>query len=699
MVERCYSTGAVSDGTDTGGLAGLNIGCIESCYWDVNTSGYQHSAGGTGRSTAQMQSRETFRGWACCDLWRVDEGKDYPRLIWENTAGMTIARSEYGGGSGTAEDPHQIYTADQLHALGGQYCDWDKHFVLMDDIDLGGYDGKEGRASFNIIGYGASSCISNRSFSGVFDGNGHSISNFTWQSAEADRVGIFGTVRRLSYREQPNAEVKNIVVVNPSVDVGGGICVAGLIGCAGYGSNISDCHVIGGHVDGGDCVGGLLGLAGGSPGTDNSNAVTVSRCSSDTSVSGGQAVGGLVGGSEYQHYHFKGWIVLEDSSSSGTVQGGEYSGGLIGAVWGEAHRCFAIADVSGEEAVGGLAGYFRGRIKSCFASGAVLGYEDVGGLLGRHYSGIVEDSYALTNVAGKTGVGGLVGQTYSYDLRRCFSGGPVDGIESVGGLVGYYRKGGYPGYEDYVKCFWDSDINPDVNGIGNMDDHNVIGESTDNMQSRSTFSSAGWHFVDEVRDGVEGIWTICEQTNYPKLVWQLSPADLVCPDGVTAKDFCVFAQYWLNEMCGASNEFCSGADLDTSGRVDANDLGIFTGEWLDEASLVRVSESLPEHPPPPARDPYPADGTTSVRTMGLMLSWHRDTIVTSYDIYVGLDFNAVSAADVSSPEYRRRQTTAVYELAALSAHTTYYWRVDSINLWDVTIGPVWTFTTGSGPVR
>jgi hypothetical protein len=53
--------------------------------------------------------------------------------------------------------------------LSSNSGDWDKHFKLMSDIDLGAYTGTQ----FNIIG-------SIQSFTGTFDGNGHTISNFTY---------------------------------------------------------------------------------------------------------------------------------------------------------------------------------------------------------------------------------------------------------------------------------------------------------------------------------------------------------------------------------------------------------------------------------------------------------------------------------------------------------------------------------------
>ncbi|MHC4705294.1 MAG: hypothetical protein ACYTFQ_32515, partial [Planctomycetota bacterium] len=68
--------------------------------------------------------------------------------------------------------------------------------------------------------------------------------------------------------------------------------------------------------------------------------------------------------------------------------------------------------------------------------------------------------------------------------------------------------------------------------------------------------------------------------NYPKLTWQIQAGDFVCPDGVTVEDFVFFAERWLNEDCGAANDYCQGTDLNFSGTVDADDLAIFLDIWL-----------------------------------------------------------------------------------------------------------------------
>ncbi len=94
-VTNCYSAGGVSGTSNVGGLIGYNnSGSVVNSFWDVNTSGRTTSAGGTGKTTNQMQDINTFlnAGWdftgetanGTDDIWRMcANGVYYPRLELE----------------------------------------------------------------------------------------------------------------------------------------------------------------------------------------------------------------------------------------------------------------------------------------------------------------------------------------------------------------------------------------------------------------------------------------------------------------------------------------------------------------------------------------------------------------------------------------------------------------------------------------
>jgi hypothetical protein len=102
------------------------------------------------------------------------------------------------------------------------------------------------------------------------------------------------------------------------------------------------------------------------------------------------------------------------------------------------------------------------------------------------------------------------------------------------------------------------------------------------MQTAGMFLEAGWDFVGETDNGDEDIWSICEAANYPRFLWQIPAGDFLCPDGITMDDFFFLLEFWLNDNCDLSNDFCQGTDLDQSGTVDENDLEIFFESWSAE---------------------------------------------------------------------------------------------------------------------
>ena len=81
-----YATAAVSGNSAVGGLvgfvAGYAYGVVTNTYWDVDASGCATSAGGEGRSTAQMRQQATFSGWDFATEWGIDEGAGYP-FLWQ----------------------------------------------------------------------------------------------------------------------------------------------------------------------------------------------------------------------------------------------------------------------------------------------------------------------------------------------------------------------------------------------------------------------------------------------------------------------------------------------------------------------------------------------------------------------------------------------------------------------------------------
>jgi hypothetical protein len=355
-------------------------------------------------------------------------------------------------------------------------------------------------------------------FSGTFDGDGHIIRGL--QPEALLNMSCFGFVGSL---KGTGACVRNVTLAEPNVVSVWGWGVGSLVG-ENDGGNIVNCHAVNANVEGLAGTGGLVGV--------NIWYGKISGCSATGDVSESLIFGPILFSSV---------------------------GGLVGenVYWSEIENSFAKCSVSGDDCVGGLVGtnVIGGKLTNCYSSGDVTGTTElIGGLIGRNRGG-TETNYCYSS---------------------CVVTGPA-GTDAVGALVG---KMGSGTSEKYTACFWDSQINPALPGIGNATDPNVIGETTANMKTRSTFTNAGWDFVGEVINGLDDVWDICEGTNYPKLAWQSGWGDFLCPDGVDLSDYAFFADRWLHSNCAASND-CDGTDLDFSGAIDWRDLKILCDHWLE----------------------------------------------------------------------------------------------------------------------
>ena len=96
FISQSYSAGSVRGNSYVGGFVGGNgwgAHWVRDCFWDIEASDQTTSAGGTGKTTAEMWTATTFlgAGWDFVgetangteDIWKIAEGLDYPRLRWE----------------------------------------------------------------------------------------------------------------------------------------------------------------------------------------------------------------------------------------------------------------------------------------------------------------------------------------------------------------------------------------------------------------------------------------------------------------------------------------------------------------------------------------------------------------------------------------------------------------------------------------
>ena len=549
-ISNCYSTGMVSGDSDVGGLVGDNGfgGIIINSFWDKETSGQLTSDGGESKTTAQMKDSSTFVGFNDCS-WTIDQNNDYPRLAWENTTGLPITTNYPNvtySGSGTENNPFILSNAEDLLSMSRRVVDWNCYFTMSNDIDM------TGAVYVPVV-----------KFSGNFDGGGYVISNLSIDSqviGNRNQIALFGKI---------TGTVSNLGL--EIISVSGDSDVACL---AGTNSGIIDnCYSTGTVTSSGSGVGGLAGVNGG----------TISSCYSTATIkSSSVGAGGLAGGNGG---------TISNCYSTGAVTGGGMSvGGLIGDnYYGSASNCYSTGDVKGLAfmgfSTGGLLGEnYYGTINSCYSTGNVTSsgysYEATGGLVGKNYSGSIINCYSTGMASGDVGVGGLVGLNEKGSINNCYSTGIPSGNKYVSG-IGFNSEG------SISNCFWDVETSGTTIGYflnlsrpGTI--VNVIGKTTEEMQTQSTFAGApaSWDFVGESANGSEDVWRMCvDWVSYPKFGWEFARSgDIACGDGIGLDDLAVLTDNWLSD--DQYLNFYGLADINFDGVINLQDFAVMADSWL-----------------------------------------------------------------------------------------------------------------------
>ncbi|MDD4689033.1 MAG: GLUG motif-containing protein [Eubacteriales bacterium] len=346
--------------------------------------------------------------------------------------------SSFGGGSGTSISPYIISTPEQLAYLARLVNDNNasynaSHYSLTADIDLGGME-------WTPIGKGSWTTdldsISNYSFKGVFNGNGHTVSNFKITNATSSFVGLFGNVQGGNSGKISNLNVSNFTInitSNSAYNIGAGglmgACIAIIESC-GVSNGIVNVTTTG-SANSTVYAGGLLGRNQGGAFTNCYARVSVSTNTGGTSCH--SYAGGFVG------HNTNGTITASYSTGNASAistntTSAAYAGGFTSTNQGTITNCYANGNATSRSdkstaMAAGFAGYNTGEINTCYATGNTntnsvtkTGYG--GGLTGNSITGgALRNSFATGNVtvSGITnayagGLSGLSGGT----VERCY---------------------------------------------------------------------------------------------------------------------------------------------------------------------------------------------------------------------------------------------------------------------------------------
>ena len=244
-----------------------------------------------------------------------------------------------------------------------------KYVCLKKDIDLTG-------TGFETIAV----------FSGIFDGEGHTISGFR-HMGNGYVTGLFRYVNSTGIVQNLNLK-GNISSENEQE------CIGSICG-VNYGT-IKNC-TFQGTVSGRDTVGGIVGI--------NENTGIISGCSARGRVTGYYSTGGIAGINHGTLNNCTNRAGINDDSA--WVEEDDEMGGIFQSLTSDDNN-----EIYSGVDTGGITGYSDGVISGCANRGTV-GYEhtgyNIGGIAGRQ-SGIVSLSTNYGTVYGRKDVGGIVGQ-------------------------------------------------------------------------------------------------------------------------------------------------------------------------------------------------------------------------------------------------------------------------------------------------
>lgn len=293
-------------------------------------------------------------------------------------------------GLGTPAYPYQIKDGNQLllfqsivNGTNGQTQNPAACAELTDNIDMSSI------ANFAPIG------TETASYTGTFNGNGHSISGLSVSGS--DYVGLFGYVK--------GAVIQNINLCDSQItatNAGGiGTSTGGIVGFATDAAKIENCSTNKIKIEARSLhIGGIIGRGEGS--------TEISNCTNTSTLDGTYNVGGIAG-----------------SLNGGSITNCGNSGDLPAT---EARSC-----------VGGIVGFAQaGQISTCYNTGEITGRSnaDVGGIVGLFKSSFsISDCYNVGDVHGGQLTGGIAGSAIGT-FRYCYNTGAVTDSPCRGGVIG-----------------------------------------------------------------------------------------------------------------------------------------------------------------------------------------------------------------------------------------------------------------------
>jgi probable HAF family extracellular repeat protein len=647
VISKCYSVGIVVPGGETaGGFVGQDRGNITDSCWNIEVNPLLSDSedgdlvGVEGKTTSQMKSQSTYTGWDFVDTWWIAEGLDYPHLSYETNNSTTVAVPDVVGMTQANAESAITGASLTVGTITQAYHPTIPAGSVISQTPTAGTQVAPASSVDIVVSLGIEPSTGYSGGSGI----------------EGDPYQLSSANDLMALSNEPNDWDKYFILtadidMDPNV-TGIPAFTAALISpdtnntnTTFEGTEFRGLFDGGGHkimnltirsVGTGNDYVGLFGQVYGSLGIKN---LTLEN---EDIAADGIYVGGVCGysgpGSKIVNCHV-----------NGSVSGNNSVGGICG-VYGTGpyamESCSVTGSVSGNlDNVGGLCGTLTGHstIKTCSFDGTVNGRNKVGGVVGSAGLSGIQNSFAKGSVHGSGEyVGGLGGFLSNAGAQNCYSSSSVGGSLYVGGLCGFVAGG------PITNCY----------AAGLVSGTEVAGGFIGLYTGTAiTISSCFWD--SDLNFGLMDAHDISSGINLAGVEGKTS-AEMWLQSTYTGWDF--ENTWWINDS------------------IDYPYLSY-------EARGVRAFR------------PGPSNGQTSV-ALDSQLTWsHPGFEFVLYAVHLGTSFNAVLSVviDFSDPVSGSTTDPQTYNPGPLLPNTTYYWRVDVVDLNDPNSVPVkgnvWSFTT------
>ena len=445
----------------------------------------------------------------------IDGGHINNNLLYVNLRDASLL------GTGSAEEPFEIKTAEHL-AWYRDYVNADNgipshHYIacakLMDDIDLSPICHPADKSK-NLKECSWMPIAYNDAWGGIFDGQGHTISNLYINNKNQCR-GFFGAI---NFYSSQRSIIKNIIFENVQVYYNAvnysSSQPVGVLAFSCHCADISNVQINSGYVNGMVSVGGVLGYA---------RDCSLTSCQNKAEITGVDYVGGIIGRCDDSQ--------IKKCINYGNITAESECGGLFGRINSTRNNqilisyCANYGNIQGQTAVGGITGNVLGAsnvIDHVFVAGNVSTTSPIEGTNVGYLAGNIENAtfsgINIYNGEATTGNGKLISATTAIGNIE----GTCDGQESIISLTTQRIKSGEATYKlnneksEGDDLAWYQAIGKDDYPVLTQKENGIVYYAHDFICAQNKYTDYGYRNEDSktIHDPITGTELDAEQHIY-----------------------------------------------------------------------------------------------------------------------------------------------------------------------------------------